>query len=138
MKKLRALVVDDEPIVCEAVKAILETENIEAFSTTSSLNAIDYIRNNSYDLIISDIKMPEMDGFELYENIREFAPDIIFIMITAYGTVSSAVEALKKGIHDYIPKPFTANELRIPIRRAFKKKRLDIAIRTQIENRYLF
>ncbi len=141
MNRFRALVVDDEAVVCEAVKAILETEDIDAVYTTSSLRAIDLVREQSFDLIISDVKMPEMDGFELYENIRETAPDSTFILITAYGTISSAVEAIKKGIYDYIPKPFTPDEVRIPVRRALEKKRLErenVALRSQLEARYSF
>lgn len=141
MDKFRAIVVDDEPVVCEAVKAILETENIDVETTISSLAAVDMIKNNGYDLIISDVMMPEMNGFDLYENIKEAAPDSIFIIITAYGTISSAVEAIKKGIYDYIPKPFTPDEVRIPVRRALEKKSLErenIALRTQIETRYSF
>jgi len=141
MDRFRAIVVDDEEIVCEAVKAILETENIEVFITTSSLKAIEDIKANSYDLIISDVMMPEMNGFDLYENIKEAAYDSIFILITAFGTISSAVDAIKKGIYDYIPKPFTPDEVRIPVRRALERKRLErenIALRTQIETRYSF
>jgi len=141
MDRFRALVVDDEEIVCEAVKAILETEDIEVFITTSSLKAIEDIKTNNYDLIISDVMMPEMNGFDLYENIKEAASDSIFILITAFGTISSAVDAIKKGIYDYIPKPFTPDEVRIPVRRALERKRLErenIALRTQIETRYSF
>ncbi len=141
MDKFKALVVDDEEIVCEAVKAILETERIDVEATISSLAAVDMIKKNGYDLIISDVMMPEMNGFDLYENIKEAAPDSIFILITAYGTISSAVEAIKAGIYDYIPKPFTPDEVRIPVRRALEKKRLErenIALRSQIETRYSF
>lgn len=141
MDKFKAIVVDDEISVLEAVKAILETEGIEVFTTPSSLNAIEQIKRDSYDLIISDMKMPEMDGLELYENIREIAPDSIFIIITAYGTIQSAVDAIKRGIYDYIPKPFTPDEVRIPVRRALERKTLErenIALRTQIEARYSF
>lgn len=141
MDKFKALVVDDENIVCEAVKAILETEHIDVETTISSLAAVEMIRNNGYDLIISDVMMPEMNGFDLYENIKEAAPDSIFILITAYGTISSAVDAIKMGIYDYIPKPFTPDEVRIPVRRALEKKRLErenIALRSQIETRYSF
>lgn len=141
MDKFKAIVVDDEISVLEAIKAILETEGIEVFTTPSSLNAIEQIKRESYDLIISDMKMPEMDGLELYENVREIAPDSIFIIITAYGTIQSAVSAIKKGIYDYIPKPFTPDEVRIPVRRALEKKALErenVALRTQIEARYSF
>ena len=125
MRKYKAIVVDDEVSVCEAVKAILEGEGIEVFTTTSSLNAIEQIKADNYDLVISDLKMPEMDGIELYESIKETAPESIFIIITAYGTIQSAVDAIKKGIHDYIPKPFTPDEVRLPVRRALEKKTLE-------------
>ncbi|HEX8950095.1 MAG TPA: sigma-54 dependent transcriptional regulator [Dissulfurispiraceae bacterium] len=141
MDKFRALVVDDEEIVCEAVMAILETEGIEVSSTTRSLEAVRLIKGNNYDLIISDVKMPELDGFGLYESVKDAASDSIFILITAYGTISSAVEAIKKGIYDYIPKPFTPDEVRIPVRRALERKRLErenLALRAQVEARYSF
>jgi len=141
MEKFKAIVVDDEPSVCEAVKAILETEDIDVFTTISSVDAVEYIKKQSYDLIISDLKMPVMNGLELYENIRDVATDSIFIIITAYGTIPSAVDAVKKGVYDYIPKPFTPDEVRIPIRRALERKVLErenLALRTQIETRYSF
>jgi DNA-binding NtrC family response regulator len=141
MDKFRSIVVDDEASVCEAVKAILEIEGIDVVTTTSSVNAVEDIRKNNYDLIISDLKMPNLDGLELYDQVREISPDSIFIIITAFGTISSAVDAIKKGVYDYIPKPFTPDEVRIPIRRALERKRLErenIALRTQIETRYSF
>lgn len=131
----KAIVIDDEISVCEAVRAILEGEGIEVFTTTNSINAIEQIKGNNYDLIISDLKMPEMDGLELYDNIKETAPESTFIIITAYGTIQSAVDAIKKGIYDYIPKPFTPDEVRIPVRRALERKMLkreNIALKTYI------
>ncbi len=139
--KFRAIVVDDEASVCETVKAILETEGIEAVTTTDSLAAVDDIKQNNYDLIISDLKMPKLDGLALYERIKDAAPDSIFMIITAFGTIPSAVEAIKKGIYDYIPKPFTPDEVRIPVRRALEKRRLErenVLLRSQIETRYSF
>jgi DNA-binding NtrC family response regulator len=141
MDKIRALVVDDESSICEAMKAILEMEGIDVVATTSSVDAVDMVRKNSFDLIVSDLKMPIMDGFQFYEKVREIETDSIFIIITAFGTIQSAVDAVKKGIYDYIPKPFTPDEVRIPIRRALEKKRLEmenVVLRTQIETRYSF
>lgn len=131
----KAIVIDDEISVCEAVRAILEGEGMEVFTTTNSINAIEQIKGNNYDLIISDLKMPEMDGLELYDNIKETSPESIFIIITAYGTIQSAVDAIKKGIYDYIPKPFTPDEVRIPVRRALERKMLkkeNIALKAYI------
>jgi DNA-binding NtrC family response regulator len=139
--KFRAIVVDDEASVCEAVKAILEIEGIDVATFTDSVAAAEDIKKNGYDLIISDLKMPKMTGLELYDAIKDAAADSPFIIITAFGTIPSAVDAIKKGIYDYIPKPFTPDEVRIPIRRALEKRKLErenIALRTQIDTRYSF
>src|SRR5574340_1240295 len=141
MDKIRALVVDDEESVCEAVRAILEIEGLDVTSTTSSPEAVELVRKNEYDLIISDLKMPVMDGLQFYDKVREIENDSIFIIITAFGTIPSAVDAVKKGVYDYIPKPFTPDEVRIPVRRALEKRRLErenLLLRTQIETRYSF
>lgn len=141
MDKIRALVVDDEESVCEAVKAILELEGIEVTSTISSPDGVELVRKNGYDLIISDLKMPVMDGLQFYDRVREIETDSIFIIITAFGTIPSAVDAIKKGVYDYIPKPFTPDEVRIPLRRALERKRLErenLSLRSQIEARYSF
>ena len=124
MDKLRALVVDDESSVLEAVRAILEIEGLDVTTTISSVDAVEMVRKNGYDLIISDLKMPVMDGLQFYDKVREIESDSIFIIITAYGTIPSAVDAVKKGVYDYIPKPFTPDEVRLPLRRALEKKRL--------------
>ncbi len=141
MDRFKAYVVDDEPSVCEAVKAILEGEGMAVSTTTDSLAALEHLKSNPYDLVISDLKMPKMNGIELYDNIKDIASESIFIIITAYGTIPSAVEAIKKGIYDYIPKPFTPDEVRIPVRRALERRALERenkALRTQIESRYSF
>jgi DNA-binding NtrC family response regulator len=139
--KFRAIVVDDEMSVCEAVKAILELEGIEVTTATDSVAAAEDIKKSGYDLIISDLKMPKMSGLELYEAVKEAAPDSVFIIITAFGSIQSAVDALRKGIYDYIPKPFSPNEVRIPIRRALEKRKLERenqALRMQLETRSSF
>jgi len=141
MDKIRAIVVDDEPSILEAIKAILETEEIETFTTMSSLTALEKIKTEPFDIVISDLKMPEIDGMELFKRTREFSPETIFIIITAYATVQAAVNAIKEGVYDYIPKPFTPDEVRIPIRRALERKRLEqenINLRTQVESRFSF
>jgi DNA-binding NtrC family response regulator len=139
--KFRAIVVDDEKSVCEAVKAILEIEGIEVTTTINSVAAAEDIKKSGYDLIISDLKMPKMSGLELYDAVKDAAPDSVFIIITAFGTISSAVDALRKGIYDYIPKPFTPDEVRAPVRRALDKRKLERenqALRMQLETRSSF
>ncbi|HTF99443.1 MAG TPA: sigma-54 dependent transcriptional regulator [Nitrospirota bacterium] len=139
--KFRAIVVDDEPSVCEAVSAILELEGIEVITFVDSVAAAENIKKNSYDLIISDLKMPKMSGLELYEAVKEASPQSVFMIITAFGSITSAVEALRQGIYDYIPKPFTPDEVRVPVRRALEKRRLERenqALRHELESRSSF
>ncbi len=126
-KKLKALVVDDEESVCEAVKAILETENFDVTATTSSLQAVELVRRDRYDLIVSDLKMPELDGLQFYDKVREIEDKSIFVVMTAYSSAFPAVDAVSKGIYDYLQKPFTPDEVRIPIRQRLKQlaKRTD-------------
>ncbi len=141
MDKFKAVVVDDESSVCEAVKAILELEGIDVTTFTDSVAAAEDIKKNAYDLIISDLKMPKMTGLELYDAIKDTVPESIFIIITAFGTIPSAVDAVKKGVYDYIPKPFTPDEVRAPLRRAMEKRKLEkenIVLRSQLETRYSF
>lgn len=141
MDKYTLLVVDDEPTICEAVRASLAREGLEITTTTSSVEALEMLRANPFDIIMSDLKMPEIDGFALFEHVQELAPEAVFIIITAFGTIQSAVDALRKGVYDFIPKPFTPEEVRIPVRRAVEKKNLqreNQALRSQIEERYSF
>jgi DNA-binding NtrC family response regulator len=120
MDKFRAIVIDDEPSVCQAVQAILETEGIEVVTTTDSVGAVEDIRNNNYDLIISDLKMPHMDGIQLHNKVREMGCTSSFIIMTAYSDLWSVKEALGRGVYDYILKPFTPDDLRVPLRQRLK------------------
>ncbi len=141
MDRFKAIVVDDEHSVCESVKAILETEGLDIESTISSPDALERIQKKHYDLILSDLIMPEMTGLELYGHVKEVSPDSIFVIITAFGTIQSAVDAVKKGVYDYIQKPFTPDEVRIPVRRALEKITLEkenTALKSQLETRYSF
>jgi DNA-binding NtrC family response regulator len=141
MDRFKAIVVDDEPSVCEAVKAILELEGIDVTTFVDSVAAAEDIRKSGYDLIISDLKMPKLGGLELYDAVKDAAPDSVFMIITAFGSIPSAVDALRKGVYDYIPKPFTPDEVRIPVRRALEKRKLERenqSLRQQLETRSSF
>lgn len=105
------LVLDDEPIVCHSVRRILSKQNCsveEAFDTDIALQKM---RNNKYDLIFLDLKMPKKDGMDVLTSIKENYPDTPVIMITGYGSVDKAIEATKLGAYQFIPKPFTPEEL---------------------------
>ncbi len=141
MDRFKALVVDDEISICEALRGILDTEGLEVVTTIHGMEAIELVKKDVFDLVLSDMKMPEIDGLTLYERVKELSPSSIFIIITAYGTIQSAVDAIRRGIYDYIPKPFAPDEVRIAVRRALERRTLEkenIALKSQIEARYSF
>jgi DNA-binding NtrC family response regulator len=106
------LVVDDEPIVCHSVRRILTKQNCSVEEAFDVEVAQKKIKNNKYDLIFLDLKMPKKDGLEILTTIKENYPDTPVIMITGYGTIEKAIEATKLGAYQFIPKPFTPEELK--------------------------
>jgi len=137
----RILVVDDEMIVCESCKRILEEEGYEVEVALSGKEAFDKMRENPFDIVITDLKMPGMDGMEVLTTFRKEYPDAIVIMITGFSTVETAVEAMKLGAFDYIPKPFTPDEVSIVVNKAIEKKSLlleNIYLRQELQEKYGF
>src|SRR3990172_4491626 len=122
--KGRILVVEDEKSMREVLRILLEEEAYDVTSAADGLEGIGQIRSNLFDLVITDIMMPKAGGFEILKEVKEVSPDTIVIMITAFGTTEAAIEAIKKGDYDYIKKPFTIDEIRLVVRKAFEKKRL--------------
>jgi len=120
----KILVVDDEERICEAVKRALERSGYQVDTTLSALDALEAVRKGAPDMVICDIKMPEMDGMSLLERIKEHDPNIPVLMITGYASIESAVEAVRKGAQEYIPKPFSPDQIRFLVQRAFERKRL--------------
>jgi len=141
MMKAKILVVDDEEIVLKSCRKILEGGGHEVFCALSGQEAFDYLEKEPIDLVITDIKMPGMDGMEVLERVKEKYPDILVIMITGYSTVQSAVQAMKLGAFDYIPKPFTPDEVLVVVEKAMEKKSLiyeNIYLRKELEAKYGF
>jgi DNA-binding NtrC family response regulator len=137
----RILVIDDEMIVCESCKRILEEEGYEVETALSGREAFEKMRQNPFDIVITDLKMPGIDGMEVLRTFRRDYPDAIIIMITGFSTVETAVEAMKLGAFDYIPKPFTPDEVSIVVRKAIEKKSLlleNIYLRQELREKYGF
>jgi len=137
----KILVVDDELIVCESCKRILEEEDYEVEMALGGREALEKMRANSFDVVITDLKMPEIDGMEILKILRAEYPDTIVIMITGFSTVETAVEAMKIGAFDYIPKPFTPDEVSIVVKKAIEKKSLmmeNIYLRRELQGKYGF
>jgi len=111
MAKRKVLVIDDEQIVLDSVKKILVQENYEVDTSISSRKGLDLANQNDYDLVLSDIRMPEIGGMRVLRDIKRAKPTLPVVIITGYATVQSAVQAMKLGATDYIEKPFTPEEL---------------------------
>ncbi|NWF94097.1 MAG: sigma-54-dependent Fis family transcriptional regulator [Syntrophaceae bacterium] len=137
----RILVVDDEMIVCESCKRILEEEGYEVDTALSGMEAFDKMRQSPFDVVITDLKMPGVDGMEVLKTVRRDYPDTIVIMITGFSTVETAVEAMKLGAFDYIPKPFTPDEVSVVVKKAIEKRSLmleNIYLRQELQEKYGF
>ncbi|GAH46417.1 unnamed protein product, partial [marine sediment metagenome] len=111
------LVVDDEESMRDACSKILKKDGFLADTAKDGSAGLEKIEKNKPDLVLVDLKMPGISGMEVLEKIKEIDPNIISVVITGYSTVESAVEAMKKGAYDFLPKPFSPEELRIIIRR---------------------
>ena len=120
----KILVVDDEISVCKVLSKLLEYEGYDVEVSLSAEEALEKINKTVFDLIISDIKMPGMDGFELLKKIRAINVDSAVIFITGYGSVDSAIEAIKLGASDYIEKPFEIGQLKDLVSEVLKEQRL--------------
>ena len=105
------LVVDDEKNYPLILGAVLEEEGFEVLTANSGMEALEIQKTSDVDLVLTDMKMPSMDGIELLEKIKARDPDLPVIMMTAYGSVDKAVEAMGKGAYSYILKPFDNDKL---------------------------
>jgi DNA-binding NtrC family response regulator len=115
------LVVDDEKVVCNSCRKILTQEGYKVDVALSAQEALNKVKENGFDVVIADWKMPEIDGIEVAKRIKKENPNTVVIMITGYPSVESSIKALRSGISDYVPKPFTPEELSDAVVRALEK-----------------
>jgi len=123
-KNITVLVIDDELVVRNSCRKILVEENYKVITVESGMEGLEQVQMGIGDVIIVDLKMPEINGMNVLKTIKMKFPNKPVIMITGYSTVASAVEAMKLGAFDYIPKPFTPDELSLVIHKAVEKKKL--------------
>lgn len=128
--KARILVVDDEESIREFLDIMLRKEGFEVTCAEDGQVALDLIKKKSFDMVISDLQMPKVTGLELLKQVKDQYPDMLFLMITAFGTMETAVEAMKLGAYDYITKPFKIDEVRINIANALRSQNLEVENRT--------
>jgi two-component system, NtrC family, response regulator AtoC len=132
------LIVDDEENIRKVIRGLLAKNGFDVIlQAENGKKALELIQDNNIDLVISDINMPEMDGLALYEKVKDM--DLIFIILTAYGTVDTAVKAIKQGVYDFIAKPFDEADLVNTVKKALANRKssgLDIKISSGLEAIY--
>lgn len=141
MEKAKILVVDDEESMCKFMQIMLEKEGYKAVASPDSKIALERIKKENYDLVIADILMPEMSGLELLSKAKSCNPDLSFIVMTAYASVDTAIEALKNGAFDYITKPFKVDEIKIAIKKCLEQKKItseNIRLKKELEKKFDF
>lgn len=138
---MKILIVDDEEIQRISLQDDLQDAGHEAVAVENPQFALDLIRKETFDVVLSDLKMPEMDGTTLLRNIKGIQPKTTVIMMTAYATINSAVEAMKLGAYEYLTKPFNTDELLLILNRIKTYRRVveeNIELKKQLESRHSF
>jgi DNA-binding NtrC family response regulator len=120
----RILVIDDEDSMCNFMEIMLAKEGYEVDATTSGKDGVDLVRNSNFDLVIADLNMPEMTGIEVLKEIRSFKSEQEFIVMTAFASVDTAIEAMKQGAADYVTKPFKVDEIKLVIEKSINRRKL--------------
>jgi DNA-binding NtrC family response regulator len=137
----RILIVEDDQEMARFLAELLSEEGCDVATSRDGLSALENYRPGFYDLIITDLMMPRMKGTELVRRIKAADPEAVILLITAFGTIESAVEAMRAGAFHYITKPFRSDELLIHVQRAIEQRQLRREIdqlRTEVERRYRF
>ena len=124
MKPYKILIVEDEKVTLRNLEYILKKEGYEVIATTSGTNALKLLQENNFDLVLTDLKLEKVDGIEILEKCKKISPDTEVIIITAYATISSAIESMKKGAFYYLPKPFKLEDVKKLVKEALEKVRL--------------
>ncbi|MFP4447523.1 MAG: sigma-54-dependent transcriptional regulator [Bacteroidales bacterium] len=129
----KILAIDDEKTIRESLKEILEYENHEVELSADGEEGVELFKENKYDVVLLDIKMPQMDGIEVLEKLFSITPDIPVIMISGHGSIDTAVDCIKKGAYDFIEKPLDLNRLLVTVKNAMERK--DLVKETKILRR---
>ncbi len=135
------MIVDDEEIVRTSLSSWLREDGYEVLIEESGKRALEDLKNHDCDLMLVDLKMPEMDGLQLMKEVKKSLPDLPVIIMTAYATVDTAVKAIKEGAYDYFMKPFDPEEISLTIKKILKQQRLEqenIYLRKELAKQFQF
>ena len=141
MSTQRVLLIDNEEGLCRMMEAVLKDSGYQVKSYTRSFEAVDDFETNAYDLVISDIKMPGMDGLEVLQKIRAKDQRVPVIMITAYATVETSIQAMRKGAYDMLTKPFEPEELLYRVKNALNHTQLaeeNLELKKELADKFSF
>src|SRR6266581_2053573 len=139
--EIRILIVDDEPSMRDFLSILLEREGYATDRAENAESAVNMLDSAGYDLIISDVQMPGLNGLDLLKMVKRSAPETAVLLITAFSTSEQAVEAMKFGAYDYIAKPFKVEEIKVLVRNALEKRNLEkenLRLKKEIVERYSF
>ena len=134
--KITILLIDDEKLIVEMLTTFLSKKGFEITGLTDSREALECIKANTYDIVLTDLKMPDVSGMDIINAVKSSGKDIEMIIFTGYATIDSAIEAIRQGVYDYIKKPFRLEEILFAINRAVEKlvlRRQIIAYQNRIE-----
>ena len=120
----KILVVDDEQSLRDVLSIMLKRAGYAVTSVADGEEAIEYVNKEIFDLVITDLRMPKVDGMEVLKAVKSASPETVVLIITAFATADSAVEAMKQGAYDYLTKPFQVDEVQLIVRNALEKRRL--------------
>ncbi len=136
--KAKILVVDDEKDICRALEFLLKSDGYTVTTSFSGEDAVERLKREHFDVVLTDLKMDKVDGIAVLEKTKEVSSDTSVVVMTAFASVESAVETMKKGASDYIVKPFLNEEIKITLKRVLEQKRLveeNLALRQQLSQR---
>src|SRR5438132_749662 len=118
------LVVDDDPVTLDLLREVMAGEGYEVTVARTGEEALRLCRGGDFDLVLTDVRMPGMSGVELLRAVKEIRPASLFIVMTAFGSMETAIEVVRQGGYDYLSKPFRMEDVRLLVRRALEQQRL--------------
>ena len=141
MTSVKILIVDDEEVVCRVCNRLLSDEGYEVDTCQNSAEGLAMAEENSYEVALVDLRMPELDGMEFLRRIKSVQPDTEVVIMTGFAGIATAVEAIKLGAFDYIPKPVTPDQLAVVVGKALQTREIRFEnrhLRRELEARYKF
>ncbi|MFP5483674.1 MAG: sigma-54-dependent transcriptional regulator, partial [Gammaproteobacteria bacterium] len=126
LEQFRLIVVDDEKPQLEALCSLLQDAGFDVEGFSEPVSALECLKSQSFDVLLTDLRLPGMDGIELVQRARQLDPDLSVVLMTGHGSIKTAVDAMKQGVLDYILKPFKVSELMPVVNRAIEVRKLKL------------